>query len=103
MKNNISICSECSKCGRIFFKKSHENLYIDGYKENPSYCPECNAVESVIWRFESGKSISLEDCKKLPRVMFFDRANDNQVERRYALKLKKIIEGFERELLQDPL
>ena len=67
------------------------------------YCPECNAVESVIRRFEDGESISIEDCRKLPRVMFFDRANDNPAEYGYAIKFKKIIEDYERELLQDPL
>lgn len=65
---------------------------------SPELCPMCNAVDSVVHRLSTGKSLSLEDLKVLPNTMSFDPKNNDPVEYSYGLKFTEIVKSFEQKI-----
>jgi hypothetical protein len=88
MKTNI-----CAKCKKPYLKTdSHKRLLLDGYRADPDICAGCNAVNWVVRRLDEGRGVSIDDCKKLPRILIFDPCGDNIQEAQKGKQFKELID-----------
>ena len=86
---------KCARCGRVHLKADRLGLSLpDGSKGEPDICAGCNAARWVVRRLLEGGSISMEECRKLPRNIIFDSKGDDSGEEAAGREFQKLIDSY---------
>ena len=87
--------SKCVRCGRENIKTERRYTVLpDGSKGDPDICISCNAARWVVKRFGEAGTISMEECRKLPRTLIFDPKGDDIEEEAAGKAFQKIIDSY---------
>lgn len=86
----------CKKCGQLIKTTSIpvDKLCLDGYKTESVMCYGCNAVNSIVKRFNDNGTVTRKELEMLPSFLVFDPNNNNPQEEQVGKLFKNLVRNL---------